>query len=346
MASRTSQFMGSSASLTANLLTMDIFSGVIIAFVLIIVANVLAQRQQEKAITLFEWVLFFVNVPLILQGVLHLFFPQQFAALSIVINSQAAGVALLVMGLWGAVMSYRPWRHLLAHWLPIDPASPVHTLALILSGYLMGNTLLLLNEGALAELAETAVSVSITDFVLQQLLFAILAFLGVGLFFRRSNEALQERLGLERPTRQQMFVGLRWIPLLVVLQWLITMIWFAISPEQVQQLEDISGNLLGDVDSLWEWFALSVSAGIGEELLFRGALQPVLGLWFTAVLFAVSHIQYGLTPATLAIFIIALVLGLIRQRTNTTVAIIVHFGYDFMLGLMALLATSLEPFVQ
>ena len=145
----------------------------------------------------------------------------------------------------------------------------------------MGNTLLVLSEGALAALAETAVAVGITDLVLQQLFFAILAFWGVGLFFRRSNEAVQRRLGLESPTRQQLFVGLRWIPLLVLLQWLITLIWVAIDPEQVQQLEDISGNLLGNVDSLWEWFALSLSAGIGEEILFRGALQPVLGLWFT-----------------------------------------------------------------
>ena len=42
---------------------MDILSGLLIALLLITVANVLAQRQQEKAITLFEWALFFVNIP-------------------------------------------------------------------------------------------------------------------------------------------------------------------------------------------------------------------------------------------------------------------------------------------
>lgn len=325
---------------------MDILSGLVIAFGLIILANVLAQRQQKTEITLFEWALFFVNIPLILQGVLHTFFPQQQFALTLAINTQASGLVLLAMGLWGAVMSYRPFRRLLAHRLAIEPTSPVHTLALILSGYLMGNTLLALTEGGLETLAETAVSISITDFVWQQAFFAVLAFLGVGLFFRRSSEALQTRLGLQQPTRQQLLAGLRWIPLLVVLQWLITAIWLVVNPEQVQQLEDVSSSLLGDVDSVWEWFALSLSAGIGEELLFRGALQPVLGVWFTSVLFAVSHIQYGLTPATLAIFIIAVVLGLIRQRTNTTVAIMVHFGYDFILGLLALLATYFEPFVQ
>jgi membrane protease YdiL (CAAX protease family) len=217
---------------------------------------------------------------------------------------------------------------------------------LILSGYLIGNPFLIIAEGGLGTLADSAVSVDVFEIVLQQLLFTMLAFLGVGLFFRRNSEALQERLGLERPTRPQLLMGLRWIPLLVILQAVISIIWAAVNPEQAQQLDDINSSLLGDVNSLWEWFALALSAGIGEELLFRGALQPVLGLWFTAVLFAASHIQYGLTPATLAIFIIAIVLGIIRQRTNTTVAIFVHFGYNFVIGLFVLLATYLEPLAR
>jgi uncharacterized protein len=36
------------------------------------------------------------------------------------------------------------------------------------------------------------------------------------------------------------------------------------------------------------WF-LSFSAGIGEELFFRGGLQPLLGIWPTAVLFVAIH---------------------------------------------------------
>lgn len=36
------------------------------------------------------------------------------------------------------------------------------------------------------------------------------------------------------------------------------------------------------------WF-LSFSAGVGEELFFRGGLQPLLGIWPTAVLFVAIH---------------------------------------------------------
>jgi membrane protease YdiL (CAAX protease family) len=33
----------------------------------------------------------------------------------------------------------------------------------------------------------------------------------------------------------------------------------------------------------------SLSAGFSEELLFRGAIQPLLGIWLTSLLFALAH---------------------------------------------------------
>jgi hypothetical protein len=43
--------------------------------------------------------------------------------------------------------------------------------------------------------------------------------------------------------------------------------------------------------------------------------------------------------------LVALALGLMRRYYNTTVTIIVHFGYNFALGLLALLAVYLQDFV-
>ena len=80
-------------------------------------------------------------------------------------------------------------------------------------------------------------------------------------------------------------------------------------------------------------------------MLFRGALQPVFGLLATSVVFALIHVQYGMTPLTLFIVLLAVILGLIRRYYSTTIAIFVHVGYDFALGLLALLATYLERFV-
>ncbi|GGC20451.1 CPBP family intramembrane glutamic endopeptidase [Pseudoduganella buxea] len=41
----------------------------------------------------------------------------------------------------------------------------------------------------------------------------------------------------------------------------------------------------------WRPLWISLAAGLGEELLFRGALQPHLGLWFTSALFALAHVK-------------------------------------------------------
>ena len=38
-----------------------------------------------------------------------------------------------------------------------------------------------------------------------------------------------------------------------------------------------------------EMIFISLSAGVGEELLFRGAIQPLIGIWPTAVLFIALH---------------------------------------------------------
>ncbi len=54
--------------------------------------------------------------------------------------------------------------------------------------------------------------------------------------------------------------------------------WVLVDPEQAAALGEINEFLLGNVDTVGEWFVLAVASGVGEEILFRGALQPVLGI--------------------------------------------------------------------
>jgi uncharacterized protein len=72
---------------------------------------------------------------------------------------------------------------------------------------------------------------------------------------------------------------------------------------------------------------VSVAAGVGEELLFRGALQPRVGVGPSAALFAVLHVQYQL-PGMLMIFVVGVALGALKRRTATTFTILVHVFYD------------------
>ena len=168
----------------------------------------------------------------------------------------------------------------------------------------------------------------------------LIAFLGVGAMMRRDWTAVFQRLGLEAITSRQIVESFGWILLLVLLQAAGGAIWDAIDPEQVTLVEELS-NLLYQDFGFWHWLALAIGAGIGEEILFRGALQPVLGIWFTSILFAIVHVQYGfLTPATIVLFLLSLILGFIRQRHNTTTAILIHFGYDLTLAIVTLLVAT------
>jgi len=74
---------------------------------------------------------------------------------------------------------------------------------------------------------------------------------------------------------------------------------------------------------------IGITAGVGEEITLRGALQPRLGIVLTSLLFAALHVQYSWF-GMLTIFAIGLVLGVLRARANTTVAIAVHGIYDMI----------------
>ena len=333
---------------------MELILGGLFLAGLIIVANLLVLRNNESLSTVFRWLLFALNLPLLLVGLGLAAAPtdllqtllQDSEQLAITGESlKAMAPAVLFMAVWGMLSTLLIVQRLLARLIPLKPGSAVHTLALVFSGYLMGNSALTLSQGGVEGLAETAEPASLAFFVLTELLFAATGFLGVGWLIRRNGRKLLTRLGLERPTARQLLGGVGWIILLVILQIIAGLLWMEFNPEQAATLENINSALLGDFDTVGEWLILALAAGIGEEILFRGAIQPIFGLWFTSFVFAVIHVQYGFSPITVFIILLAVILGIIRRRTNTTVAIFVHVGYDFVLGLLALLAAYAEQFV-
>lgn len=325
---------------------------------IIVVANLIQARGLHRARLLFNLLLFGLSAFLALAGLGLSFLPPDALAAMPDITAMSdigqkfvaggfGGWTLAIIGLWGMLACLRPVRLALARVLPaLDPDSAVHTLALVAVGYLMGNAAVSLTPGALDALAETGFEATLTDVLAQQLVFVLVAFAGVGLPARRTGPALNERLGLARPTAGQIWTGIRWMVFFVLLQGCISATWTLFNAAEAEQLRGINDAMLGNFDTVWEWFLLAASAGLGEELLFRGALQPIFGILPTSLIFAVSHVQYGLTPATLAVFLLSIVLGIIRKRSNTTVAILVHAGYNFILGLLSLLALYLEPLAR
>ncbi len=309
---------------------------------LIVVANLLAARQDGGGRLPFNLFLFLFSALLLAGGMALRFLPLDTTALPNVglqlVDRGLSAATLAGIGLWGMLVSLKPARRGLARLLPaLDPESPVHTLALAAVGYLLGNAAISLAPGALEMLAEAEFEAMLPDVLAQQAVFMLAAALGVGWLTRRDSAATRDRLGLARPTARQLASGATWMLFFVFLQGCISSVWVLVDSSQAEQLSGINEALLGNFDTVWEWFLLAAAAGLGEELLFRGALQPIFGILPTALIFAVSHVQYGLTPATVAIFLLAVILGIIRKRSNTTVAVLVHAGYNFILGLITLL---------
>ncbi|MBZ9652597.1 CPBP family intramembrane glutamic endopeptidase [Psychroflexus montanilacus] len=59
---------------------------------------------------------------------------------------------------------------------------------------------------------------------------------------------------------------------------------------QLKETSTFYASLFKGLDLHWtDILFYSFCAGVGEEILFRGALQPLLGLWFAAILFVLLH---------------------------------------------------------
>jgi membrane protease YdiL (CAAX protease family) len=169
-----------------------------------------------------------------------------------------------------------------------------------------------------------------------QLPFLIVALVGVGLFTRRGLRQTLLRLGLYWPGWRWVVGSLGIAVALVIFGTFFDSLMAHLTPEQSKNIQQVSNQLLKNVNSLVPAIAIALAAGIGEEILFRGALQPRLGIAAAALLFAVLHAQYAISLATLEIFLLGIFLGFLRRRAGTTAAIIAHSSYDMILLLITL----------
>jgi membrane protease YdiL (CAAX protease family) len=91
---------------------------------------------------------------------------------------------------------------------------------------------------------------------------------------------------------------------------------------------DLLGPLTGR-----EIVILALASSIGEELLFRGALLPLLGIWLQAAVFAALHIGPGrrFLPWTVSALVLGIAFGALAQWTgNLGGPIAAHFTINFV----------------
>jgi membrane protease YdiL (CAAX protease family) len=80
---------------------------------------------------------------------------------------------------------------------------------------------------------------------------------------------------------------------------------------------------------------ISICAGLSEEVLFRGVLQPILGIWLTSLLFVVAHGMFFLHRPAVAqyagfLFLASLGLGVLMNEYGLYAAIVAHAVIDLI----------------
>ncbi len=176
--------------------------------------------------------------------------------------------------------------------------------------------------------------------VFSQLPFVVIALLGVGLGVRRDFRQTLARLGFGPITLRQLGVVALFIAGALLLSFVADTLFSTLQPELFERVGRISEGLFGTegfglVSAILFALLIGVGAALGEETLFRGALQPALGIPLTSVLWTFLHIQYGPSILLVYIFVLSIGLGILRNRVNTTATFLAHAGYNASSVLLA-----------
>lgn len=232
-------------------------------------------------------------------------------------RASGAGIGLLLA--W-----WPSYRRLWARWIAINPTSLLDALGLAVIqgtiGFFVGT---LLEPGTIPSL-----EVSKEQLLGQALAEVALAFVLIGFPFSRQWQSAVDRLGLRWPSRRDLLGALLFTAGMFGLSLLTGLLAGLLQPGVVARIEERMLPVTTEFGSPAWALALGILAGVGEELLFRGAVQPRYGLLLTALLFTVVHVQYELSIVTLGVFALAILLGIERRRLGTSACIVTHALYD------------------
>lgn len=253
------------------------------------------------------------------------------------------GLALVGFGF----LSFGPAvRRFCATFLPLDPDDFAHTYTMafgsmgaglaVLSSIPFGQPLIYATLDQAPDMAQdlaqssTALSISLASTALWSIPAAFLA-VGFGLS-RNLGESIR-RLGLHNPTWTEWLAGGGTAILLVtgalVLDPLLNAVWSYMEwpTTDLERFAEIAGLPVHPLGML----LLGISAGVSEELLIRGVLQPRMGLLVSNIGFTLLHAFQYAADGLFVVFLWGCVFGLLRWRYGLVAAILAHALYDFIL---------------
>lgn len=256
----------------------------------------------------------------------------------------AVGGAAILVGIVGIALCVPPLRKVLGR-PPENPfwSDPPIFLALWLFAMVLANNvvsfLIFTQEPDVARLFPGG-RVSPTALLTSELPFILVALVGVGIGVRRNLREALARLGYGGISAKQLGVVVLFIGAALALSAVSEALFARLQPDLYRQVGEISDSLfnpagMSPFSAVLFAIMIGVGAGLGEETLFRGAVQPVFGIVPTSILFASMHVQYGPSLLLGYIFLLSVGLGLLRNRINTTASFLAHAGYNCLGVLLA-----------
>ncbi len=241
------------------------------------------------------------------------------------------GGLLLLVGIGIGLPLLRPFRQALAQVTPLDPDSAIDLtgLSMVLGalGLFIGNSLAPM-AGQPPE-AGLIPSIGILELLVQAIAFLAVAYIAVGYPYWRDLRAATERLGIVVPDARTIGIAIAATFACFAVAGLAGLASQQLDPELSESLNEVVDQMTSQVQNPLGAVVLGASAGIGEEAIFRGALQPRYGLIIPSLLFTMLHgPQYGFNIALLGLFGVSIILGLLRKYLNTTAAMITHALYN------------------
>jgi membrane protease YdiL (CAAX protease family) len=125
------------------------------------------------------------------------------------------------------------------------------------------------------------------------------------------------------------------MPMFAVFLWLVHSSWTPLR-ELRRQVDWLIAEMFSTANSA-QFALVALLAGVGEELLFRGVLQSLIGQWTTPIIgLVITSLLFGLAHALSKLyFLLATAIGLcfgslVLQYNDLVAPMVAHSLYDFL----------------
>jgi membrane protease YdiL (CAAX protease family) len=260
------------------------------------------------------------------------------------------GWALLGFALSCVLPLIKQFRFFLARFTPLDPSSPTDMvgLAFVLVMFTLGIAQFVADPSPTTEeislgvvvvqgVGEAGIAIAATGIWIYRTPLATAVRLGLGGFVDgsvniwralKSPWTFFDRLEIFWPALRTMLVAFGFFVLGLVTSATASLITRLVQPDDFDAYQRVIEQTAPGSHGFLAALLFGLSAGIGEELVFRGLIQIRFGIVLTALLFMATHVQYGITFINLGIFAIGLLLGLERKRYGLSACILTHAMVD------------------